>query len=56
VAPDLFVVPRQPDGRRPMSFAEAGRLVLAVEVLSPSTARRDREVKRRLYQRQGVDE
>ena len=30
--------------------------MLAVEVLSPSTARADRQVKRRLFQRQGVAE
>jgi hypothetical protein len=30
------------DGRRPTSFDEAGRLVLAVEFLSPSSARADR--------------
>ena len=30
--------------------------LLAVEVLSPSTARADRTVKRRLYQRAGVPE
>jgi Uma2 family endonuclease len=30
-------------------------LLLAIEVLSPSSARADRIVKRRLYQRQGVE-
>ena len=44
------------DSRRPRSWVEAGRLLLAVEVLSPSTARTDRQVKRRLYQREGVPE
>ena len=50
VQPDLFVAPLV-DGRRPKDWTEIGRLVLAVEVLSPSTARRDRREKRRLYQR-----
>lgn len=53
--PDVFVVP--PD----IPLARAGwesvtRLLLAVEVLSPSTARGDRTVKRRFVQRQGVPE
>lgn len=55
VEPDLFVVPRIGD-RAPRNWEEAGRLLLAVEVLSPSTARADRQVKRRLYQRQRVPE
>lgn len=54
--PDLFVVPRSPDGRRARSFADAGRLLLAIEVLSPSTAQRDRGVKRRIYLEEAVDE
>lgn len=33
-----------------------GRLLLVVEIPSPGTARADRLVKRRLYQRQGVPE
>lgn len=53
VEPDLFVVPLV-NGRAPRTWEEAGRLILAVEVLSPSTKRRDRGVKRRLYQRHGV--
>ena len=55
VEPDVFVVPLV-GGRPPRDFAEAGRLLLAVEILSPSTARSDRTVKRRLYQRQNVPE
>ena len=50
VQPDVFVAPLV-DGRRPREWTEIGRLVLAVEVLSPSTARRDRREKRHLYQR-----
>jgi Uma2 family endonuclease len=53
--PDLFVVPLV-NGRRPRRFEEAGRLLLAVEVLSPSTARTDRVRKRTVYREQGVDE
>ena len=55
VEPDLFVVPLV-EGRKPRDFREAGRLLLAVEILSLSTARADRHTKRRLYQRQGVPE
>ena len=55
VEPDIFVVPVV-GGRRPRTWEEAGRLLLAVEVLSPSSARADRIVKRRLYQRVGVPE
>lgn len=55
VQPDLFVVPLV-DGRRPRRWSDIERLLLAVEVLSPSTARADRTVKRRLFQRVGVPE
>ncbi|HET7585637.1 MAG TPA: Uma2 family endonuclease [Gemmatimonadaceae bacterium] len=55
VQPDLFVVPLRA-GLKPHNWAEAGRLLLAVEILSPSTARADRHVKRRLYQREEVPE
>lgn len=55
VQPDLFVVPLV-NGRRPDDWTEAGRMLLAVEVLSPGTARRDRIVKRELYQRTHVPE
>jgi Uma2 family endonuclease len=55
VQPDLLVVPLV-DGRRPRSFAEVRHLLPAVEVLSPTTTRTDRRVKRPLYQREGVDE
>lgn len=53
VQPDVFVVPLV-DGRRPEGFEEAGRLILAVEVLSPGTARADRVRKRTLYREQAV--
>jgi Uma2 family endonuclease len=55
VQPDVFVVPLI-GGRRPRRWSDITRLLLAVEVLSPSTARADRTVKRRLFQRVGVPE
>lgn len=55
VQPDVFVTPLV-GGRRPREWSEVKTLLLAVEVLSPSTARADRRVKLRLYQRQQVPE
>lgn len=55
VQPDVLVMPRV-DGRRPEHFDDVRRLLLAVEVLSPSTARADRVAKRRLYRDEGVPE
>jgi Uma2 family endonuclease len=55
VQPDVFVG-SLPEGRRPSSWADFSHLLLAVEVLSPSIARADRTVKRRLFQRTGVPE
>jgi Uma2 family endonuclease len=55
VQPDVFVAPLI-EGRKPQSWEDVGSLLLAVEVLSPSTARADRHVKRRLYQRERVPE
>jgi Uma2 family endonuclease len=54
VQPDLFVVPR--GERAPTRWSEIRALVLAVEVLSPSTARTDRHQKRIIYQSEGVPE
>jgi len=54
VQPDAFVVGLVA-GRRPRDWADIERLLLAIEVLSPSTARADRTVKRRLNQRAGVE-
>jgi len=51
VQPDIFVVP--PD-QVSDSWTTFQTLQLAVEVISPSSARRDRGLKRRLYQRQRV--
>jgi len=52
VQPDLFVVPRAEAAT--LDWARMRTLLLVAEVLSPSTARQDREQKRRLYQEQGV--
>jgi Uma2 family endonuclease len=56
VQPDLIVLPAMPDGGQAPGFTDLGRLVLAVEVLSPGTAWYDRGKKRALYQREGVAE
>jgi Uma2 family endonuclease len=55
VQPDLFVVPLV-DGRTPQHFDDVRRLLLAVEVLSPSTARADRVAKRMLCRDERVDQ
>jgi Uma2 family endonuclease len=52
VQPDVFVVPREE--ARTLRWTEIRTLLLAVEVLSPSSGRADRFTKRRLYQEQGV--
>jgi Uma2 family endonuclease len=52
--PDLFVVPKT--GRPVREWSDVKELLLAVEVLSPSTARADRRRKRLIYQDQGVPE
>jgi Uma2 family endonuclease len=55
VQPDFFVVPPRLDG--PYSgWADVKSLVLAVEVLSPSTARADRYRKRAIYLSEDVGE
>jgi Uma2 family endonuclease len=55
VQPDLFVAPLV-NGKRPKQLIEIRELVLAVEALSPSSARADRVVKRAMYRDQGVTE
>lgn len=55
VQPDLLVLPRIGE-RRATRFEDVGRMVLAVEVLSPSTQRNDRVKKRPVYQQEGVGE
>lgn len=55
VQPDLFAVPLE-DAKRGWveSWPAIRQLLLAVEVVSPSSGRADRFIKRRLYQEQGV--
>ena len=53
VEPDLFVVPLV-GGSPPRAWEDVGRLLLTVEVLSPSTRRTDRGEKRDLYKRKAV--
>ena len=55
VRPDIFVVPTVA-GRMPLDWAEAGGLLLAVEVLSPSSAHTDKVTKPSLYLSEGVPE
>ena len=53
VQPDVFVA-ASVGGRRPRSWTDIQALVLAAEIVSPSSARADRTTKRRRYQRAGV--
>lgn len=55
VEPDVFLL-RSGPGSRFTSWRDAPVPLLAVEVLSPSTAARDRGIKRRLYFEGGVEE
>lgn len=55
VQPDLFAVPLA-TRERLGQWEDITKLLLAVEILSPATARRDRTTKRTLYQREGVPE
>lgn len=52
VQPDLFIT-RRVTGENPSWKSVA--MLLAIEVLSPTTARYDRVTKRGLYQRQGIE-
>lgn len=53
--PDLFVTPL--DAQAPIrSWTDITRLLLAVEIVSPSSARYDRQLKRLRYQRAGTPE
>lgn len=52
VQPDLFVVTL--DEARTGDWSLMRSLILAVEILSPSTSRQDRFTKRRLYQEVGI--
>jgi Uma2 family endonuclease len=55
VQPDIFVIRSDPDDR-PQKWEDVGVPLLAIEVLSPSTAARDRGTKRRIYLDAGVEE
>jgi Uma2 family endonuclease len=52
---DVFVIPAV-GGRRPRANDPVTRMLLAVEVLSPSSSRHDRITQRRFFQRHGVPE
>ncbi len=53
--PDLFVTPA--DTEKPIrGWTDITRLLLAVEIVSPGSARFDRQLKRRRYQRAGTPE
>lgn len=54
VQPDVFVLPFTAETKRASCFQDVGRLLLASEVLSASTARVDRVDKRRAYREEGV--
>ncbi len=54
VQPDVFIVPRPSDSR--IAWKDVATPLLAVEILSPSTAARDRGKKRRIYLDGGVGE
>jgi Uma2 family endonuclease len=55
VQPDVFVVPAA-DACPLRDWRQVRALLLAVEIISPSTARQDRETKRAFFQRAGVSE
>lgn len=55
VEPDILVVPRS-EGPLPRRWQDVGRLILAVEILSPSSEFNDRQRKLRLYRRERVPE
>lgn len=56
VEPDLLAVPRDVDRAITTRWSPMSVLMLAVEILSPSTARVDRGRKRELYMAEGVDQ
>lgn len=53
VEPDLFILPSAP-GPRPTKWSDVPTPILVAEFMSPSTAARDRGIKRHLYQDAGV--
>ena len=52
VQPDVFAVPLEQAGT--LDWRQVDNLLLAIEVLSPSSIRADHFTKRRLYQEVGV--
>ena len=56
VQPDLIALPRTAVGREETPYERMSNLVLAIEILSASSVRTDRGVKRRLYVEGGVKE
>ena len=56
VQPDLFVLAIHQRRASDVTWKDAPTPLLAVEILSPSTAARDRGTKRRLYLEAGVEE
>jgi len=52
--PDLFVIPGPTIGN--LRWEDLPTPTLVIEVLSPATARYDRQIKRRWYQRTGIPE
>jgi Uma2 family endonuclease len=55
VQPDVFITRPRADGSPAQEKDADLRLLLAIEILSPSTARRDRTIKRVLYQECGAE-
>ncbi|MEP6780003.1 MAG: Uma2 family endonuclease [Gemmatimonadaceae bacterium] len=55
IQPDIYVV-RLTEGARPQYPYDVRDLLLAIEVLSPGSARLDKQTKRELYLREGVGE
>ena len=53
VQPDLFLIETQPSDT---NWRDAPAPVLTIEILSPSTASRDRTTKRRIYLESGIQE
>jgi Uma2 family endonuclease len=53
--PDLFVAPLI-EGKRPRRWGDIHGLELAVETLSPSSARADRQIKSKIYMSEDVGE
>jgi Uma2 family endonuclease len=54
VEPDLFLIPKPPS--LDTHWRDMARPLLVIEILSRSTAARDRLIKRRLYQQAGIPE